>query len=412
MSSKGVSVSGTVVPRDIAANVISGGVARGALATSAANLLLTIPLLIEFAASRQLGWTLAGLLAIVLVMGAAAIIAGVWPKPVVVAGYLAIAMLGATGYQIALIASAPNVTDGYFFLLNRPSVSLVLVGVASAGWLTGILWSLGGFALALVSSVVVAAVTGTAFRTGLGPLLVLGMCLVAYLALAGIQASQRRQIPDFEFHERETRRQAALESARSRMAATVHDTLLSDLAVVASAPERLDDRAVARLRSDLAIVQSARWRQESSAIGRLDSHDGELRGRIARLVGDLQWRGLSVQVVESGSQRLPLDTRVATALVEAVRSVLENVLIHAGTPVAEIAIGATEDELTVVISDGGVGFDPDAVPRDRLGLRTSVTERVEEVGGSVRIWSAVGSGTSVMLRVPLPPSTADGASRA
>jgi signal transduction histidine kinase len=229
----------------------------------------------------------------------------------------------------------------------------------------------------------------------------LGMCLVAYLALAGIQASQRRRIPDFDQHERETLRQAALETARSRMTATVHDTLLSDLAVIMSAPDRLDDRTVERLRSDLTIVQSAHWRQESSAIGQLDSSDDELHGRIARLVGDLQWRGLSVQVVESGSRGLPLDPHVATALVEAIHSCLENVLIHAGTPIAEIALVATDDELTVMISDGGVGFDPTSVPRDRIGLRTSVIDRVESVGGSVRVWSAPGAGSSVMLRVPV-----------
>ena len=404
VSNKGVPVPGTVVPRDVAARVISAGVARGALATSAANLILTIPLLIEFAASRQLGWTLAGLLAIVVVLSAAAIIAGVWPRPVVVASYLVLATLGAIAYQLVLITTVPDVADGYFFLVNRPAVSLVLVGVAGAGWLMGVLWSLGGFALSLGASGVVSVLTGTPYRTGLGPILMLGMCLVAYFALAGIQASQRRRVPNFDQHERETLRQAALESARSRMAATVHDTLLSDLAVIMSAPDRLDDRTVARLHSDVAIVGSARWRQESSAIGLLDSDDDELRGRIARLVGDFQWRGLSVQVVESGSRRLPLDARVATALVEAVRSVLDNVLIHAGTPVAEIAIGETDDELTVMVSDGGVGFDPAAVPRDRLGLRTSVIERIEEVGGTVRVWSAPGAGSSVMLRVPLSAS--------
>jgi signal transduction histidine kinase len=407
-----VPVSLTVVPRDVAARVISAGVARGALATSAANLILTIPLLLEFAASRELGWTLAGLLAIVVVLSAAAIVAGIWPRPAVVAGYLALATVGAIAFQFTLITTAPDVTDGYFFLLNRPAVSLVLVGVAGAGWLTGAVWSLGGFALSLGASGIVALATGTPFRTGLGPLLMLGMCLVAYFALAGIQASQRRRVPDFDQHERETRRQAALEGARSRMAATVHDTLLSDLAVIMSSADRLDDRTVVRLRSDLAIVGSARWRQESSAIGLLDADGDELRGRIARLVGDFQWRGLSVQVVESGSHRVPLDPRVATALVEAVRSVLENVLIHAGTPVAEVAIGATEDEITVMISDGGVGFDPLAVPRDRLGLRTSVVARVEEVGGTVRVWSAPGAGSSIMLRVPLSDSAPEDDPRA
>ena len=409
MSSEGVSVPETVVPRDVAARVISAGVARGALATNVANLALAIPLLLEFGITRGLGWTLWATLAILVALAAAAVVAVIWPRPWVVAGFLAIAAVGAVAYQVALVTAAPDATDGYLFLLNRPAVSLVLVGVAGSGWLTGILWSATGFILALGTSGVVAAITGTGFRTGIGPAIMFGMCLVAYLALAGIQASQRRRIPDFDHHERETRRQAALESARSRMTATVHDTLLSDLAVIMSAPDRLDDRTVERLRSDVTIVQSAHWRQESSAIGELDSSDDELHGRIARLVGDLQWRGLSVQVVESGSRGVPLNPRVATALIEAIRSCLENVLMHAGTPVAEVAIGVTEDELTVIVSDGGVGFDLAAVPRDRIGLRTSVIDRVESVGGAVRVWSAPGAGSSVMLRVPLAGSSAGAA---
>ncbi len=402
----------TVVPRDVAARVISAGVARGALATNVANLALTIPLLTEFGFARGLGWTLVVTLAIVVVLCAAAVVAVIWPRPWVVASFLALATVGTVAYQVTLLSAAPDATDGYYFLVNRPAVSLVLVGVAGSGWLTGILWSTGGFLLALGTSGAVAAITGTEFRTGLGPAIMLGMSFVAYLALAGIQASQRRRIPDFDHHEHETRRQAALESARSRMTATVHDTLLSDLAVIMSAPDRLDDRTVERLRSDVAIVQSAQWRQESSAIGQLDPSDTELHGRIARLVGDLQWRGLSVQVVESGSRGLPLDPWVATALIEAIRSCLENVLSHAGTPVAEVAIGATDDELTVIVSDGGVGFDPTSVPRDRIGLRTSVIDRIESVGGSVRVWSAPGAGSSVMLRVPLADSTEEAAAHA
>lgn len=402
----------TVVPRDIAARVISAGVARGALATNVANLAFTIPLLCEFGLGRGMGWTLVMTLAIVVVLGGAAVVAVIWPRPRVVAGFLAIATVGTIAYQVELLTPVADATDVYFFLLNRPAVSLVLVGVAGSGWLTGILWSTSGFVLALASSGVVAVITGTGFRTGLGPAIMLAMCFIAYLALAGIQASQRRRIPDFDQYERETLRQAALESARSRMAATVHDTLLSDLAVIISAPDRLDDRTVERLRSDLTIVQSARWRQESSAIGQLDASGDDLHGRIARLVGDLQWRGLSVQVVESASRGVPLDPRVSTALVEAIGSCLENVLLHAGTPVAEIAIGATDDELTVIISDGGVGFEPSAVPRDRIGLRTSVIERVESVGGAVRVWSAPGAGSSVMLRVPLAGSSEGADTRA
>jgi signal transduction histidine kinase len=50
-----------------------------------------------------------------------------------------------------------------------------------------------------------------------------------------------------------------------------------------------------------------------------------------------------------------------------------------------------------VISDDGRGFDADAVPADRLGLRVSIRERVDAVGGSASVRSTPGGGTVVVL---------------
>jgi signal transduction histidine kinase len=77
------------------------------------------------------------------------------------------------------------------------------------------------------------------------------------------------------------------------------------------------------------------------------------------------------------------------------------VLLHSGASTADIVLGATAEAATVMIIDGGGGFDLLAVPSDRLGLRSSVIERVEATGGSVRIWSTPGRGTSVLISIPL-----------
>jgi hypothetical protein len=59
-----------------------------------------------------------------------------------------------------------------------------------------------------------------------------------------------------------------------------------------------------------------------------------------------------------------------------------------------------------------VGFDPDARPPDRLGIRRSIEERMADVGGSADVRSAPGCGTTVELHwsprpVPEPALTAD-----
>ena len=56
----------------------------------------------------------------------------------------------------------------------------------------------------------------------------------------------------------------------------------------------------------------------------------------------------------------------------------------------------------LLVVDEGRGFDPAAVPEDRLGLRASVQERLAVLGGSVAVWSRPGRGTSVKISIPLP----------
>jgi signal transduction histidine kinase len=40
------------------------------------------------------------------------------------------------------------------------------------------------------------------------------------------------------------------------------------------------------------------------------------------------------------------------------------------------------------------------VPLDRIGLRTSIRARIEQVRGSVRLWSTKGIGTTIVITVP------------
>jgi signal transduction histidine kinase len=55
----------------------------------------------------------------------------------------------------------------------------------------------------------------------------------------------------------------------------------------------------------------------------------------------------------------------------------------------------------VFVRDRGTGFDPDAVPEDRLGLRESVIGRMDRAGGSARVRSTSGEGTEIALHLPL-----------
>ena len=61
----------------------------------------------------------------------------------------------------------------------------------------------------------------------------------------------------------------------------------------------------------------------------------------------------------------------------------------------------SDDEVTFMISDQGAGFDTATVDPQRLGIRSSIVGRMEDVGGRVRVWSSPGTGTTVLIGVPV-----------
>ena len=108
--------------------------------------------------------------------------------------------------------------------------------------------------------------------------------------------------------------------------------------------------------------------------------------------------GLSVRWHGSGQVLLPSD--VLDAFLLALAECLENVRRHAGVAEADVTITQTDDRLRAVVTDAGVGFDPDTVSAERLGFTESVVARLRDVGGDARVFSMPGSGTTVFLEVP------------
>ncbi|MCU1579114.1 MAG: hypothetical protein JWP19_1318 [Rhodoglobus sp.] len=390
-----------VLPREVAARVITSAIARGAWAVNATSIALSIPILIEYTVDHDIVGSLAMPLGILVVMLGLAVVAFLFPRAWVAVVYLVLASAGAVAFELSLIAAHAAIAQDGLFLLNRPAVSLVLIGVGATTTLSGITWSAVGFLVSTLVTVVVSTVAYTPLSTGWGPLLIFAAYVLAYLLLQAIQASQRRRLPNFDDLEKETLRLGAEENLRARVAAAVHDTLLNDLSIVMTAPDELDDRIRARLHEDLDTLTSAEWQHESAAVTVLDDQDSSLRNQIMLVISDLQWRGLTVHVTGSGPGIYRVAPKAATAIVDAIRACLENVLRHAGTTVAELDLAYTPDDIAIMVSDEGTGFDTDTVAADRLGLRQSVVERIRSVNGSVRIWSTPGAGTSVLIRVPV-----------
>lgn len=178
------------------------------------------------------------------------------------------------------------------------------------------------------------------------------------------------------------------EAARADIAAHLHDGVLQTLALI---QRGADDPGY--------VTQLAR-KQERELRGWLYGGDEDpsqtlaaAAAAVAAEVEDLH--GVPVDVVVTGERALDESGRT---LVRALREALLNAVRHGSPPVsAYVEIGP--DEVEAFVRDHGAGFDLDAVPSDRLGVKESIIGRMQRHGGSAEVRRR-DPGTEVILRIP------------
>jgi signal transduction histidine kinase len=390
------------LPRDVAAALTVSSVSRAVWAIAAGVLLLTVVGVVALTTKPVLSGGVLVPIAALLLMVAALLLVARFPSTTTLLVYLVVGTGCVWLFQFALLSADPGLQQSALFILNRPAFALVLVGTASASPLSAVWWGVSGFVAGLLATILVAVQLDIPLLTGAGPAIALVNYVIAFLAIALIQRSQRGRAPDVTALVAEARLREAQRTVDRSAAALIHDTVLNDLALVMTAPAELDDRARERLRADLDTVARAERNLHAETTAGPGNLDGAFRKDLTALITDFQWRGLSVDVAVDPDANLGLSESSASAAVGAVRACLENVLNHSGVTSAELTLGGDGSLVTVMIVDAGVGFDRDLVPSDRLGLRSSVVHRIEAVGGAVRIWSAPDLGTTVLLSLPLP----------
>lgn len=161
----------------------------------------------------------------------------------------------------------------------------------------------------------------------------------------------------------------------------IHDKILGALRLgaIATTPE-IAGHSGGLAREALAAIEQQRVKFRDDIVGELQATAREL--------------GLQLVTRVTGV-RSPLV--VGEAALEALSEALVNVRRHAGTE-RVMLIGDIDDYVVdLSIIDEGVGFEPSAIPVDRLGLRRSVQGRMTAVGGRATISSHVGHGTAVRV---------------
>lgn len=113
--------------------------------------------------------------------------------------------------------------------------------------------------------------------------------------------------------------------------------------------------------------------------------------------------GLGIISTVSENAAHPPDS-IGPVIFRCATELIANAAKHSGASFAEIAVDSTGQGIVLTVSDDGAGFDPsqrlgELASESKFGL-LSVRERVESLGGELRIESSPGKGTRVILSVP------------
>lgn len=302
---------------------------------------------------------------------------------------------------------------GFLFLLFGgvfdPLLWFVVFGTLGAV----ILWQQANPAQrdAWVSSTVQRPGTKGLMRTGAGVLLIVvgvaGFLLFqeqlqnaragltfAFTILAGIGLVAAPWIIGLVRERDQERRERIRNAERAELAAHIHDSVLHTLTLI---QRRADDpREVQRL----ARVQERALR--SWLYQRPADAETTVRPGLERVAAEVEEEhGVPIEVVCVGD--CDIDDGLS-AMLRAAREAMVNASKYSDADAIAVFGEVEEEEALVFVRDRGTGFDLDAIPEDRMGVRGSIIGRMERHGGTARIRTEPGEGTEVQLRMPkIPP---------
>jgi len=289
------------------------------------------------------------------------------------------------------IAALLLIGDGYVYEDTRPQSlpwAWPAAGLVAAGVVFGRRWAVvAAVGLSIASFIGEGSNGGEGFsKWGVAASSKAGLYILTAL-IAGYVA---RRLRAAEEQISAAEEQISASRAREEVAVRLHDGVLQTLAVIQRRSSDTELASLARdqerdLRDYLAGTTSAQPGLTASLREAASLYERRHGGRAEVVIAD---------DVEEPS------ALVIDALAGAVGEALANAGKHAHAErVVVYAEPDWEAGIFVSVKDNGVGFDPESVEK-RIGLKESITARIESVGGRVEIASKPGRGTEVRLWAP------------
>lgn len=185
----------------------------------------------------------------------------------------------------------------------------------------------------------------------------------------------------------------AAEEERVAVAALMHDSVLAAL-IAAERAETPREQALAASMAREALTRLANADRDVEEGPDEPVAPASIADEIAAAAAEF---GVMLEIVrEVDESAASVPGRVARALTLAATQAVANAVQHAGAAGLTVRLCGDVAGVKIVVSDTGEGFDPDAVPVDRLGIRASIVARVAAVAGHADIASDAG-GTVVTI---------------
>ena len=239
--------------------------------------------------------------------------------------------------------------------------AMVVAGIA-------IFASVAGDTIEVASVILAIVVTAVGVVVGFGPLV---------RRLAGDLAAERNE--------------RIRQEERAEMAAHLHDSVLQTLALI----QRTDDATRITMLARHQESELRDWLYGAAPLDGVDLVSTALRRAARKVEEDHQ---VPVEVVVVGDH--PLDASTS-ALVGAATEAMVNAAKHSGSGRISLFFEATDEDLSVYVTDQGKGFDAANVGADRRGIADSIVARVKKAGGKATVTSDPGEGTEVHLNLPV-----------
>lgn len=195
-----------------------------------------------------------------------------------------------------------------------------------------------------------------------------------------------------------------------RIGSELHDNFAQPLSVIvleadkaSLAQEDGDDEQLSESLGKICALGHQSFDLMTDEIALLHSAAGtseDLAEDVERYVREFrgQW-GLDISL-DTPDKEVLVSKSVGNQAMRILHEALSNVLRHARADHVSVKMASSQGAIGLTIEDNGCGFDTNARPTRKLGLRV-MEERAKSVGGRVTIASVMDEGTSVIADLPL-----------